>query len=226
MPEWLADAFPSNVQIPWGTLTTRLAVAFVLGGGVAIIYWLTQRGQKTFAPGFLTTLVLLSILISMVTQVIGDNQARAFSLVGALAIIRFRTTVEDTRDSAFVISSVAVGMAIGGGHLAVALVGLFFIAVAALTLMPLVPPSVARPNGAQHLLTLRLGLGADPDALLQDVFHKYLAHFRFISSGTARQGAALDVTYRVNLNRDEDAVPLVRDLNRLEGVQSVDLRGE
>src|SRR3712207_7596331 len=53
---------------------------------------------------------------AMVTQVIGDNIARAFSLVGALSIVRFRTVVRDTQDTAYVIFAVAVGMAVGAGH--------------------------------------------------------------------------------------------------------------
>ena len=60
--------------------------------------------------------MLLSILIAMVTQVIGDNIARAFSLVGALSIVRFRTVVRDTQDTAFVIFAVAVGMAMGANN--------------------------------------------------------------------------------------------------------------
>ena len=52
----------------------------------------------------------------MVTQVIGDNVARAFSLVGALSIVRFRTVVRDTQDTAYVIFAVAVGMAVGANH--------------------------------------------------------------------------------------------------------------
>ncbi len=57
--------------------------------------------------------MLLAVLIAMVTQVIGDNVALAFSLVGALAIVRFRTVVRDTQDTAFVMLSVVVGMAVG-----------------------------------------------------------------------------------------------------------------
>ena len=76
------------------------------------------------AESFVVTLVLLTILIAMVTQVIGDNVARAFSLVGALSIVRFRTVVRDTQDTAYVIFAVAVGMAVGANHPLVALCGL------------------------------------------------------------------------------------------------------
>src|SRR3712207_7408096 len=57
--------------------------------------------------------VLLAVLVALVTLVIGDSTARAFGLVGALSIVRFRTVVEDTRDTAFVIFAVALGMAAG-----------------------------------------------------------------------------------------------------------------
>ena len=75
--------------------------------------------------------MLLSILIAMVTQVIGDNVARAFSLVGALSIVRFRTVVRDTVDTAFVIFAVAVGMAVGANHPSVALSGIAIVGLAA-----------------------------------------------------------------------------------------------
>ena len=89
----------------------RLVTAALLGGVVALIYTRTRPVREE--SSFTVTLVLLSILIAMVTQVIGDNVARAFSLVGALSIVRFRTVVRDTQDTAFVIFAVGVGMAVG-----------------------------------------------------------------------------------------------------------------
>ena len=87
----------------------------VLGGVVVFVYRRTRASNDT-TPSFAVTLVLLTILIAVVTQVIGDNVARAFSLVGALSIVRFRTVVRDTQDTAYVIFAVAVGMAVGAGH--------------------------------------------------------------------------------------------------------------
>ena len=67
--------------------------------------------------------MLLAPLISMVTMAVGQNVAAAFTLVGTLAIVRFRTAVRDTRDTVFVIFSVAVGMAMGTFNVDVALIG-------------------------------------------------------------------------------------------------------
>jgi hypothetical protein len=145
MPDWLQHVAPSNTpasQVHWIPfvlqLLGQLALAFVLGCLVAGVYHVTTRKQKSQGASFLATLVMLSVLIAMVTLVIGNNIARAFSLVGALAIVRFRTVVEDTRDTAFVIFAVVVGMAAGAGYLdmAVAIVGIPIVTLAAFLFRP------------------------------------------------------------------------------------------
>jgi len=80
--------------------------------------------------------VLLSVLLCLATLVIGDNVARAFSIVGALSIVRFRTVVRDTRDTAFVIAAVTVGMAAGAGYFLAPLLSLPVMVVAAFAFAP------------------------------------------------------------------------------------------
>src|SRR6187549_3416667 len=95
----------------------RLLAALGLGSVVAWIHTRTSKGAEMGAS-FPATLVLLAVLIAMVTQVIGDNVARA------LSIVRFRTVVRDTRDTAFVIFAVVVGMAAGAQNFWVGGLGL------------------------------------------------------------------------------------------------------
>ena len=59
----------------------------------------------------------------MVIMIIGNNLARAFALVGALSIIRFRTVVKDNKDTAYIFWALAVGMASGTGSYFLALAG-------------------------------------------------------------------------------------------------------
>lgn len=222
MLDWLLEAFPSDVTINLRILATQLTAALVLGCVVAGIYRLTQGKANGQATALMATLVLLTVLISAVTLVIGENTARAFSLVGALAIIRFRTVVEDTRDTAFVIFAVAQGMAVGAGFLTIPLMVIPFAAAAAFLFRP-------RATGALHapldfLLTVRIGVGHNPEALLREPFAKHLERSRLAATTTARQGAAFDVTYAVRLRRDAEAVALVAALNGIEGVQNVELR--
>jgi uncharacterized membrane protein YhiD involved in acid resistance len=221
MPEWLKESFPNGLDMPLEPLGLRLGASLVLGCAVAGIYHWTRR-KTPGAPSLSATLVLLTVLICMVTLVIGNSVARAFSLVGALAIVRFRTVVEDTRDTAFVIFAVGVGMAVGAGFLAVTLVGVPVVAVAAILFRPRKSSDI--PAACVRLLTVRIGTGRDPDALLRKVFESHLEHWELTAAITSRQGAAIDFSYVVRLRREGEAVTLVAELNGLEGVQSVELR--
>ena len=96
MFDWLRESLASGPEVKPGEVMLRLVIAFALGLVVAAVYR-RSRPKDTIAPTFPTTLVLLAILIAMVTQVIGTNVARAFSLVGALSIVRFRTMARRRR---------------------------------------------------------------------------------------------------------------------------------
>jgi hypothetical protein len=155
----------------------------------------------------------------MVTQVIGDNVARAFSLVGALSIVRFRTVVRDTQDTAYVIFAVVVGMAVGAADLWVGIIGIGVVGLAAYLMMARAKVfSAAEP---EYLLSLRVGLGNDLEKTVGSTFSSHLQERELLSVATAKQGALLDLTYETRLRPTASADELVKALNRIEGVQSV-----
>jgi hypothetical protein len=222
MPDWLQDEFSNGLQIPLRQLALRLGAALLLGCVIAGIYRLMRGRPANDSSNLLPTLVLLTVLISLVTMVIGRSVARAFGLVGALSIVRFRTVVEDTRDTAFVIFAVAIGMGVGAGFLVEMLLALPVPAVAALVFRS---PNAPPPRDENiRLLSVRVGVGHAPDVLLRKPFETHLEHWEVVAAATARQGAAVDLTYGVRLRQAGAAVSLIMELNGLEGVQSAELR--
>jgi len=219
MLEALKGPFADGSQISVTEILARLVVAAIFGGLVAFVYR-RSRNEIDISPTFPPTLVLLSILIAMVTQVIGDNVARAFSLVGALAIVRFRTVVRDTQDTAFVILAVVVGMAVGASAPWVAAIGLALVAVVAIMMKQ--PATGDYITGHLPLLVkIRIGLGHDAEALLGSTLDVYFSHRRLESIETTKHGVSIDVAYEAKMREPGTAEQLVRALNRLEGVQGV-----
>jgi hypothetical protein len=219
MPDFLANPFADGPLVdPWQVFV-RLLAALALGFLVAWIYRRTGRNPE-MGPSFPLTLVLLAVLIAMVTQVIGDNIARAFSLVGALSIVRFRTVVRDTRDTAFVIFSVVIGMAVGARNLWVAVIGLCIVGSAAFF-------AASRAKTAGHLisylLVARLNLGADVEPLLARKLDAIVSERRVMCVQTAKQGTSLEVTYEFRMRASISSEALVRELNGIDGVQDVRL---
>ena len=122
---------PLGGQDLWIHTLLRLGLAALLGGVVAGSWWVAARHRER-TPGFGGTLTLLALLISFVTMAVGSNTAVAFTLVGTLAIVRFRTSVRDIRDTAFVIFAVAAGIASGTLEPLVAGIGTVFVALVSL----------------------------------------------------------------------------------------------
>lgn len=221
MLDWLQQSLNDGETATLELLALRLILSFVLGCVVAGIYVFTQGKSFSEYTPFVTTIVLLTILIAMVTLVIGNSVARAFSLVGALAIVRFRTVVEDTRDTAFVIFAVVVGMGVGAGYILVPLVGIPVVALASSLLT--ITGRLHRSRASEFSLTIRLTIGRNPEEVFRELFAKHLSFARLNSTTTARQGSALDYGYLVRLSKEENAVTFVGELNKIEGVQNIEL---
>jgi hypothetical protein len=223
MPDFLTNVLEGRPLVSPATILLRLIAALTMGFVVSWIYRFT-RDKDSIAPSFPTTLILLSVLIAMVTEVIGDSVARAFSLVGALSIVRFRTVVRDTQDTAYVMFAVIVGMAMGANNLWVALIGITVVATAALLTMTRGPISA---NGTamqpDFLLSVLVGLGTDLQTLTP-VCDRHIGKRLLRSFRTVRQGAALEAVYEVKMREGASAVDLVRALNQRDGVQSVEIQ--
>lgn len=223
MPDWLQEATALDPSITFSVITTRLLISAVFGLLVALVYFGSQRRSAGDVFPVAATMVLLTILVAMTTLVIGNSVARAFSLVGALSIVRFRTVVDDTRDTAFVIFAVVVGMAIGSGDLRVCLAGVPIVAGTALVLHSVEKHS--RGLVPERRLEIRIHRDRQPESLLAAIFQEHLASHRLLSAATAKQGQSLEFHYSVQLTRPDSILPLLRALTATEGIESVELKG-
>lgn len=93
-------------------LTAVLLLSTVLSLIVSWAYIRTHSGHS-YSRSYVHTMIFVGVTISLIMVVIGSNIARAFALVGAMSIVRFRNPVKDSRDVAFLFICMAIGMAVG-----------------------------------------------------------------------------------------------------------------
>ena len=115
-----------NENITFVSLLIRLISGAVLSTGIALIYS-KVNSDKDDKYVMMHTLIFLAVTIAGAMLIIGNNLARAFGLLGAVSIIRFRTAVKSSRDMAFVFLAIVVGMACGLGYLALGLITAIFV---------------------------------------------------------------------------------------------------
>jgi len=115
------------------TLLFSVLFAFFLSSIVAITYDLTTKTTYRRAH-FLQSLSLISMVAAMVMQAIGDSVGRGLGMLGALAIIRFRTNLNDPRNMTFMFCSLAIGISCGVLGFSIALTGTLVFCLAAFVL--------------------------------------------------------------------------------------------
>lgn len=118
------ETFTSNVSLK--IIIISILLSLILGLLVSWVYKKTFHGTS-YSSSFVSSLVLLPLISSLVLLTIGSNLARAFGLVGTLAIIRFRTPVKDPKDLVFIFLSLVVGIITGTQNYHIALIGVPFI---------------------------------------------------------------------------------------------------
>ncbi len=105
-----------------GMFVRNLIVALVCGFAISRFYLWSSRSSAN-ARNFVNSLIAMTMITAVVILVIGNNLARAFGLVGAMSIIRFRTAVKDVQDIVFIFFSLSIGMAAGIGMSMIAFIG-------------------------------------------------------------------------------------------------------
>ncbi|MFH1009290.1 MAG: DUF4956 domain-containing protein, partial [Candidatus Latescibacterota bacterium] len=209
-------AFPS---ISFFDILLNVVLACLLGFFVSVIYRLSYRGYD-YSSSFVNTLIILSMVTAIVIMVIGNNLARAFGLVGAMGIIRFRTALKDTRDIAFVFFALAAGMAAGAGNHMIGIVGSIGVGLTVLVLFFTNYGSVRR----EELLLRFFMVPEDGDEnIYRNVFDEYLSDHTLLNVKTVRLGQFLELSFHVRLKNPKLSQTFIRDLSALEGLERISL---
>jgi uncharacterized membrane protein YhiD involved in acid resistance len=194
-----------------------LALSFVLSVMIAWVYRATHR-NVSYSQSYVQTLIILGMLISVIMLVVGSNIARAFALVGALSVIRFRNAIKETRDVGFIFLVMAVGMAVGTRFYTLA-------AVAAVTIS-LVIFLMFRFNWFQlnvQRQVVKVQVPADEDYtnVISDVLIRHTDEFELVSMESIRGGALTELMYTVKIKKGREPGTLISELRQRNHGQGV-----
>ena len=196
-------------------LALTLLMGVFLGQVVAWVYMWTHTGVS-YVRSFTQSLVLLTIVVSLVMFVIGNNIVSAFGLIGALAIIRFRNVLKDTRDTVYVFFSLVLGMALGSQKHLAALVGTVALMIVALYLHFTNFGSLASFDG--HV-SVRVAAGGK---FPQPVLDRHCRKARQISA-RHRNEEEVDYVLEVRLRDRMRGAELVSELQGTTGISAASL---
>ena len=209
-----------NYSITIGDVITNLLIAFICGFLISIFYRITYKGPGV-QQSFLNSLVVLTMITTVVIMVIGNNLARAFGLVGAMSIIRFRTPLKETIDIIYIFFSLAIGMAAGVGLPYIALISTIFIGS---VLWFLTKTNVVAPPKRGFLLqfTYYSDLGTE-DVPYLDVINQYCHSSKLLNVKSIGKGDNLELSYYVKIKNTKMNSQFVKAIKIIEGINHVNL---
>ena len=174
-----------------------LLLSFVLSLAVGWVYRYTHKGVS-YSQSYVHTLVIMGTVVSLIMLIIGSNIARAFALVGALSIIRFRNAMKETRDVGFIFMVMAIGMAVGTRFF---LLGTFATVTLSAFVIALSKFNMFAKEITERILRIRFPVDRDYETAFEEPFRKYLEEHRVISLETVRAGVLQEVVFSVSLRK-------------------------
>lgn len=196
-----------------------LALSFALSAFIGWIYKITHRGTS-YTQSFVFSLVLNGMIVAVVMMIVGSNIARAFSLVGALSIIRFRNAVKETRDVGFIFFTMAVGMAIGTRFY---LLGVITAIVISLVILLMTRFNWYARDMSSQILRIQLPSGVPFDTIFDNAFLKYTCTSELISVDSVHGGMLTDLTYSIGMKKSNQVQEFLTEIRSLNGNNKVTL---
>ena len=199
--------------------TEQILLNFLVSIILATVIYLAYRyshSKAVYSQRFNVSLCMLTIVTTMVMNVIGNNIALSLGMVGALSIVRFRTAIKDPRDSVYIFWSIVVGICCGVSEYTIAGIG-----SAILFIFLLIFGHVK--SNARYLLIIHAKAKVEEQiekAIL--VFYDGQANMRLKNTTSDSVEYIYELSQRI-INSSTDKGAINKKLYELDGVERVNL---
>jgi uncharacterized membrane protein YhiD involved in acid resistance len=221
-PMWeiLEQNSRTGVSFSLTEVLLSLLLAFLLGQLLAWIYCLTHSGLS-YSRSFVQSLILITVVVAMVMTVIENNIVTAVGLMGALAIIRFRNIIKDTRDIAFIFCSLVIGMATGSQRFGVAIVGGVVLCLLAVYLHA---AQFGRREPHNGFLRFSLKSHIGPKHPITDILKRFCRSHTLISAQDSGFGSPMvEYAYQLMIRNAHKNTQMLSELEKVADIENISL---
>ncbi len=214
-----SDIFTLSISLR--DVVFNLLVALFCGIIISLLYRYTYKGLN-YSSSFSVSMIMLAMITSIVIMVIGNNLARAFGMVGAMSIIRFRTAVKDATDIMFIFFALTIGLAAGVKMYSVAIFGTLFISFIFLIISQF---SFGLAIKREYLLQILMVTDDVTGEKTSKVIRSYCRRHKLVNvKALGEEGSELmEFSYHVFLTSEEKGNQMIRELKKISQVKNVNL---
>ncbi len=214
-------AIPESLAMPGRDIfdvVFSLTLSVIIAIIISQVYKHTNRGMN-FELAFMSTLVLLAPIVTVVMLFIRGDLILSLGLIGSLSIIRFRTPIKDTRDMVFLFWTIAVGLGAGTYNWTVVIISTIFITIITYGLYFV---KYGRSHNTDFVLVVSGNRPDDADTL-EKIIKSYTEEARVRSHEMEKGYWEIIFELRFPRLTNEVTKKIVRDIEALEGIDKVSL---
>lgn len=173
-----------------------IVAAIILGGVISITHKLTTKTT----PNFLVTLTLLPVLVQVVILLVNGNLGTSLAVAGAFGFIRFRSMPGNSKEIISVFWAMAIGLALGMGYIAFAVLITIIVAILMIVLNKVV---INSKNSCDRKLKIVIPENMDYEEVFNDIFKKYTTSAVLLKSKTTNMGSMYELVYEVKMKQNQ-----------------------
>ncbi|MBQ9011168.1 MAG: DUF4956 domain-containing protein [Bacilli bacterium] len=172
-----------------------LLTSFILGLVVAIMHKKVTKSNENF----ISTLVILPMVVSVVIMIVNGNLGTAVAVVGAFSLIKFRSIPGNSKEILSVFFAMAIGLSVGTGYIAYAIIFTIITAISSLLINAI---KLGKNIQEEKVLKITIPEDLNYQNVFTDIFDKYLNSYKLQKTKTTNMGSLFELTYNVQLKED------------------------
>ena len=187
-------------------------ICLLTAGACGVLTALAASFRSHASKSFLTSLILLPMIVCTVIAMVNGNIGTGVAVMGAFSLIRFRSVPGKARDIVVIFLALTAGLACAGGYVGIALVFTLIVGLG-MVIISLVP------MGNERCMDLHITI---PESLryaneFDDLFSKYLKSHRLVQAKTTNMGSLYKLHYRVEMKDAKQGQAFIDDLRCRNG---------
>ena len=213
--------FNSILESNSGTLSISTALicmgaALIFGIIIALVHMYSTKCSKNFA----ITIAVLPLLVQVVIMMVNGNLGTSIAILGSFSLIRFRSMQGNSRELVSIFFAMAIGLAVGMGHIMYAFV---FTLITSLALIILQKSSFGMKKNNEKSLKVTIPENLDYTNIFDDIFDKYTNNIELNKIKTTNMGSMFELSYNISLKNNINEKDFIDEIRTRNGKLTVNL---
>lgn len=213
--------FNSILESNSGTLSISTALicmgaAIIFGIIIALVHMYSTKCSKNFA----ITIAVLPLLVQVVIMMVNGNLGTSIAILGSFSLIRFRSMQGNSRELVSIFFAMAIGLAVGMGHIMYAFV---FTLITSLALIILQKSSFGMKKNNEKSLKVTIPENLDYTNIFDDIFDKYTNNIELNKIKTTNMGSMFELSYNISLKNNINEKDFIDEIRMRNGNLTVNL---